>query len=225
MAATRLLAFRWIVAAVTAAAVSVAVQGTARATENADDPISIRDGAVADSMTTALPDGATQVRRSDTKAVTASTGDALSGPVVDRGKALGAQPEKVISEYTGIASWYGPGFHGRRTASGDRFDQNDLTAAHKTLPFNTRVRVTSVVTGRSVIVTINDRGPYVRGRMIDLSAAAARAIGMRGRGVGKVRLEVLETPLDVIPAAGSRATANREGPALPRSVTSEAAAE
>lgn len=75
------------------------------------------------------------------------------------------------------ASWYGPGFHGRLTANGERFDQNALTAAHRSLPFGTRVRVTSASTGRSVVVRINDRGPFVRGRSIDLARAAARVIG------------------------------------------------
>lgn len=80
----------------------------------------------------------------------------------------------------GLASWYGPGFQGRRTASGERFDTGAFTAAHRTLPFGTRVRVVNVNTGRSVVVRINDRGPFVRGRVIDLSKAAARAIGMSG---------------------------------------------
>lgn len=81
---------------------------------------------------------------------------------------------------SGIASWYGPGFHGRRTASGERFDQNDLTAAHRTLPFGTRVRVVDEKTGRSVIVRINDRGPFAHGRVIDLSRGAAQALGIGG---------------------------------------------
>ena len=81
---------------------------------------------------------------------------------------------------SGRASWYGPGFHGRRTASGEVFNTNSLTAAHKTLPFGTRVKVTSRATGRSVVVRINDRGPFVRGRVIDLSRASARMLGMAG---------------------------------------------
>ncbi len=80
----------------------------------------------------------------------------------------------------GVASWYGPGFHGRTTANGERFNTNALTAAHRSLPFGSRVRVTNRATGRSVVVRINDRGPYSRGRIIDLSKAAARAIGMSG---------------------------------------------
>jgi rare lipoprotein A len=80
----------------------------------------------------------------------------------------------------GKASWYGPGFHGRRTASGEIFNANAMTAAHKTLPFGTMVQVTSNATGRSVVVRINDRGPFVRGRIIDLSKASARALGVAG---------------------------------------------
>ena len=76
----------------------------------------------------------------------------------------------------GNASWYGPGFHGKRTASGERFDMNELTAAHRTLPFGTRVRVRNVQTGREVVVRINDRGPRISDRIIDLSRAAAVAL-------------------------------------------------
>ena len=87
----------------------------------------------------------------------------------------------------GKVSWYGDRFHGRRTASGERFDMHELTAAHKTLPFGTRVKVRHLDTGKEVEVRINDRGPHVRGRIIDLSRAAAAALGMlqagRPRGV------------------------------------------
>ena len=101
---------------------------------------------------------------------------------------------------TGEASWYGPGFHGRRTANGERYDQDALTAAHRTLPFGTRVRVTNIDNGRTVDVRINDRGPFVGGRIIDLSRAGARVIGLIGPGVGPVRVEVLE-PTAVVRAA------------------------
>lgn len=89
----------------------------------------------------------------------------------------------------GGASWYGPGFHGRRTANGERFNQNALTAAHKTLKFGSLVRVT--YRNRSVVVRINDAGPFVRGRVIDLSKAAAQAIGLISAGHGQVQLELL----------------------------------
>ena len=81
---------------------------------------------------------------------------------------------------SGHASWYGPGFHGRRTASGETFNTNALTAAHRSLPFGTRVRVVNNKTGRSVVVRINDRGPFIGGRVIDLARGAARQIGMDG---------------------------------------------
>lgn len=97
----------------------------------------------------------------------------------------------VRSSHTGMASWYGPGFHGRRSASGEVFNQHALTAAHRTLPFGTRVLVTNVHTGQQVVVRINDRGPFSHGRIIDLSAGAASQIGLRRMGVGRVQMEVL----------------------------------
>lgn len=93
----------------------------------------------------------------------------------------------------GIASWYGPGFHGRQTASGVLYDQNLMVAAHKTLPFGTVARVTNLENGRQVEVCVVDRGPYVKGRVIDLSACAAKALGMRGKGTARVRIEDLGT--------------------------------
>ena len=90
--------------------------------------------------------------------------------------------ESVSYQATGVASWYGPGFHGRKTASGERFNQHALTAAHKTLPLNSYVRVTNLTNDESVILKINDRGPFVRGRIIDLSKGAARALGIHGTG-------------------------------------------
>jgi rare lipoprotein A len=101
----------------------------------------------------------------------------------------------------GIASWYGPGFHGNPTSSGEIYDQNDLTAAHRTLPLGTRVAVTHLDSGRTVEVRINDRGPFVDGRVIDLSFAAAEQLGMIGPGTGPVRLEVLGIRGDALPAA------------------------
>ncbi len=91
----------------------------------------------------------------------------------------------------GLASFYGPKWHGRKTANGERLNIHAMTAAHKSLPFGTRVRVTLLSTGKSVVVRINDRGPFVRGRIIDLTDDAARKIGLTKQGVGKVRLEVL----------------------------------
>lgn len=91
----------------------------------------------------------------------------------------------------GVASWYGGEFHGRPTSSREVFDMNDLTAAHRTLPFGTQVMVTNLENDRSVVVRINDRGPFVRGRVIDLSYAAARVLGLIGPGTARVRLETL----------------------------------
>jgi rare lipoprotein A len=92
---------------------------------------------------------------------------------------------------TGIASWYGPGFHGKRTSNGEVYNQYDMTAAHPTLPLGSRVMVTNVQTNQSVEVRINDRGPFVGGRVIDLSYAAARTIGLYEPGTAAVRIEVL----------------------------------
>jgi rare lipoprotein A len=94
---------------------------------------------------------------------------------------------------TGIASWYGPGFHGRPTASGAIYNQNELTAAHQTLPLGTRVMVTNLDNGRSTEVTVNDRGPFAKGRILDLSYAAARTLGMIGPGTIPVRIEVIDS--------------------------------
>lgn len=112
----------------------------------------------------------------------------IPDPVVSTPTVIAQAQTKQIA---GMASWYGPGFHGRLSASGERFNQNAMTAAHRTLPFGTRVRVTNVNNGRSVVVRINDRGPFIRGRVIDLSAAAARQLGMINSGVAPVRIDIL----------------------------------
>lgn len=94
-------------------------------------------------------------------------------------------------EQVGIASWYGKTHQGRKTANGERFDRAADTAAHKSLPFNTLVKVTTLETGKSTLVRINDRGPMVKGRIIDLSDAAATELGIREDGIAKVRIEVV----------------------------------
>jgi len=94
---------------------------------------------------------------------------------------------------TGIGSWYGPGFHGRKTANGETYDQYAMTAAHPTLPLNTFVRVTNLENGRSTMVRINDRGPFVHDRIIDLSRAAAERLGYVGNGLAQVRVQVVHT--------------------------------
>lgn len=98
---------------------------------------------------------------------------------------------RIARNFRGQASWYGPGFHGRLTANGERYNQHALTAAHPHLRFGTKVRVTNLRNGRSVVVRINDRGPYAKGRVIDLSAAAAKTVGLIKMGVAPVSVEVL----------------------------------
>jgi rare lipoprotein A (peptidoglycan hydrolase) len=111
----------------------------------------------------------------------------FAGPLSLRKKRSGGGRNCVAKN--GMASWYGPGFNGRKTANGERFNQNAFTAAHKTLKFGTILNVT--YNGRSVKVRINDAGPYVGGRVIDLSKAAAQALGMIGPGHGQVKLQVI----------------------------------
>jgi len=104
------------------------------------------------------------------------------------------KPEAVASpkQHVGGASWYGPGFTGKKTASGEIFDETKFTAAHKTLPLGTKARVVHLKNGKSVEVMINDRGPYIDGRIIDLSRAAAHELGIIDKGVAQVRIELLE---------------------------------
>ncbi len=96
------------------------------------------------------------------------------------------------SQLEGIASYYADEFHGRTTANGETYDMNAMTAAHRTLPFNSRVRVTNRENGKSVVVRINDRGPFIGDRVIDLSLAAAKALGMIPRGTASVTIDVIE---------------------------------
>jgi rare lipoprotein A len=123
----------------------------------------------------------------------ASAAAAPLGPDLD---ALPIMPE-LLSESVqalgvGQASWYGPGFHGRLTANGETYNQDGISAAHRSLPFDTLLLVTRVDTGESVVVRVNDRGPYVGGRILDLSKGAARELGILDVGVAVVRLEILE---------------------------------
>gem|GEM_PF-266747 len=109
----------------------------------------------------------------------------ISGMIASRGDRIGDYSSE------GIASWYGNEFHGRKTSNGEIYDQYSLTAAHRSLPFGTVVRVTSLDTGKSVVVTINNRGPFIEGRIIDLSRGAAQAIGLESQGIGMVRIETI----------------------------------
>jgi rare lipoprotein A len=95
------------------------------------------------------------------------------------------------TEAVGKASWYGSDFHGGKTANGERYNMESLTAAHRTLPFGSQVKVTCLDTGKECVVRINNRGPYIKGRILDLSKAAARQVGMLGRGVGRIKMQVL----------------------------------
>lgn len=103
------------------------------------------------------------------------------------------QPSEVSDSYQeGVASYYAHEFNGRKTSNGETFDMNQLTAAHRTLPFNTKVRVTNLANGRATVVRINDRGPFKDNRIIDLSLAAAKEIGLIVSGTARVKIEVLE---------------------------------
>ena len=97
----------------------------------------------------------------------------------------------VVQVITGEASWYGPGFYGNRTANGEIYRPGTMTAAHRTLPFGTKVRVTNLWNGRSAVIRINDRGPFVGHRVIDLGHGAASSLGLTASGIAQVRLEVL----------------------------------
>lgn len=116
------------------------------------------------------------------------------GTTACRKKARPAKPPKIGSTETGTASWYGNPYHGRRAANGEIYDMEKLTAAHRTMPFGTWVRVENLSNRRTVEVRIQDRGPFVRGRIIDLSKAGARQIEMLGPGTAKVRLTVIAPP-------------------------------
>lgn len=123
-------------------------------------------------------------------------------------------------DQTGIASWYGPGFHQERTANGETFDQNELTAAHQTLPMPSLVRVTNLDNGRSIVVRINDRGPFAAGRIIDLSRRSAQLLGMEQAGTAKVRVQILADESRAIAAAamqsgGAQVALNEPAAAAP----------
>ena len=121
-----------------------------------------------------------------------------SAPPVDEKYLLTGEDARELER--GNASWYGGQFHGRRTASGENYDKYALTAAHKTLPFGTIVRVRSLALGREVDVRINDRGPFSPGRVIDVSQAAAQALGLTGLGVAQVSLNVAATLGKITPS-------------------------
>jgi rare lipoprotein A len=134
---------------------------------------------------------------------------ALTGCATSRTRAPEMAPSRALLgwEQSGQASWYGHPHHGRATASGEIYDMRALTAAHRTLPLGVRVRVTHLGSGRTVEVRVNDRGPFVGGRILDLSQAAAERLGGVGAGVFPVRLRVIALP-DGTREAGARAPTN-----------------
>ncbi len=115
---------------------------------------------------------------------------ALEAPATGKAE----EPTRPIREWTGVTSWYGARFHGRVTASGESFDMYSPTAAHVSLPMGSVIRVVNPRNGRSRVVRINDRGPFIEGRELDLSYEAARYLGLDSRGIGKVRIELLQVP-------------------------------
>jgi peptidoglycan lytic transglycosylase len=142
--------------------------------------------------------------------------DAATPPAQDEAPAprtrRPAPPDGDVKDYDavaplleGVASWYGPGFHGKPTASGETYDQNRLTAAHPTLPLGTIIRVQNELNGRVVWVRVNDRGPYKKGRVLDLSRAAAERLGMVDEGTARVRISVLRWPRSTDTDLGLRA--------------------
>ena len=156
--------------------------------------------------TTILPDTTNSPSEDTLQAVNRIRRQVGNAPPLD---GISGDPQARTSQFSfgsiqlalsGLASWYGPGFDGARSASGEVFNQNALTAAHPSLPFGTQVRVTNLDNGMSVVVRINDRGPYAHDRVIDLSAGAARIIGLMQAGVAPVNLQVVST----LTASGSR---------------------
>jgi rare lipoprotein A len=118
---------------------------------------------------------------------TSSTDPLVTGSISQNRIASAATLQK------GTASWYGPGFHGRRTASGERFNQGAMTAAHRSLPFGTKLKVVNEKNGRSVVVRVNDRGPFARNRIIDLATGPARELGLTSTGTAFVSLQRLDS--------------------------------
>jgi len=148
-------------------------------------------------VTAETGDNTEETRREGASAPPAGAPASVSTAAPKRGGAA-ATPNPALSAYTeeGIASWYGVPFHGRRASNGEVYDMNKLTAAHRTLPFDTVVRVTNLSNGKTTVVRITDRGPFVDNRIIDLSMAAAREIDSVGVGVVPVRLEIVSAGID-----------------------------
>ena len=121
--------------------------------------------------------------------------------------------EDPYYDEVGFASWYGPDFHGKYTANGEKYNMNSLTAAHKTLPLPTFVKVTNLENGRSIVLRVNDRGPFVKGRILDVSRRGAQLLGFDKQGVTKVRVQALDENGKIVkPKRGSQVTASRTAP-------------
>jgi rare lipoprotein A (peptidoglycan hydrolase) len=133
-----------------------------------------------------------QVPPFDSQAGAVTTpGSDRSAKIESRKDDKGGSSATVQPAHIGEASWYGPGFQGKKTASGEIFDDSKLTAAHKTIPLGSKAKVTNITNGKTVEVKINDRGPFIDGRMVDLSRAAAKALGMIDRGTARVQIDLL----------------------------------
>jgi rare lipoprotein A len=158
--------------------------------------------------------------------IPASAGSYVQSYVVGQPYRIGSRwyvpREDLAYDRVGVASWYGAAFHGRRTASGETYDMHALTAAHPTLPLPTVVRVTNLDNGRSIVVRINDRGPYAPGRIIDMSHAGARALGFDGKGTARVRVTVLREASLRLKSGGEFADAD-ERPSVTTSARPRAA--
>ena len=139
----------------------------------------------------ARTEGETQVASAEEVAPPAPTAQRVGKPYQIAGNWYHPQPDPDYDR-VGLASWYGPGFHGRRTANGETFDQRELTAAHPTLPLPSYVRVTNLANDRSLVVRVNDRGPYHRGRLIDVSERAAEMLDFKRTGSAQVRVEYVD---------------------------------
>lgn len=127
-----------------------------------------------------------------TQSITGFDYKAMAQTTTEEGLTNNEEVTKLRGEiWYGIASWYGPKFHGKKTSNGERFSKYDLTAAHKTLPFNTKVLVTNLKNNKSVVVRINDRGPFMGDRIIDLSEAAAKVIEAKQDGLSYIKLQIL----------------------------------
>ena len=129
----------------------------------------------------------------DSQPRTSTQAGVVNTPGMDKRSAKIESPkeERGRSAHVGEASWYGPGFDGKKTASGDIFDDSKLTAAHKTIPLGSKAKITNLTNGKTVEVKINDRGPFIEGRIVDLSHAAAKSLGIIERGIAKVQIDLL----------------------------------